>query len=737
MTRLLAYTDRLWARPGETVDLHASGEGEAELSLVRVVCGDDSPQGPGYRVEETAVRHQTVGLAPRAVHAGSCIVAGDSAPLAALESFTVRITVRPTLSAGADQALMGLWDSERRAGWLLAAGPEGAVFLTGDGSGAVGRSSAGAPMTPLKWYRVTASHDAATGAVRLVQQPLEEDGSGEREYRAAARHAVVPRPGATPFIVGAAWGGPGHGRDPRPAMCFNGKVEAPRLAAAAGPLDGPLAASACALAWDFSRRMSGRSVEDVSPWRRHGRTVNLPCRAMTGSAWTGEEHDWRRAPGEYGAIHLHDDDVGDAGWPVSARVTLPDDLQSGIYCLRLSGAAGEDMPPVVVQRPSGEAGAPVAFLVSTATYQAYANMHHATDDAGAEMRAGRATRLSADDVYLFEHRELGLSPYDHHGDGSGVAMASARRPMLGYRPKSGVWSFTADTHVTAWLEQQGFAWDAISDHALHEEGLALLAPYRVVVTGAHPEYWSSAMWRAMTAWLAQGGRLMYLGGNGFYWKIAFLEDAPWALEIRRAQAGARYWIAEPGEYHMAASGELGGLWQRSGTAPQRLVGIGTVATGFDSCSFYRRLPGSFDPRASWIFDGVGADERIGDFGQLGGASGLELDGVDPVLGTPDHCLKLAISADHSPQYLQTVDTMTYNHTAVAAPVNPAVRADMVFFETPRGGAVFSTGSIAWCASLAWNGGDNNVSRITGNVLRRFADSRPFAAPRGDRPCDDF
>jgi N,N-dimethylformamidase len=72
--------------------------------------------------------------------------------------------------------------------------------------------------------------------------------------------------------------------------------------------------------------------------------------------------------------------------------------------------------------------------------------------------------------------------------------------------------------------------------------------------------------------------------------------------------------------------------------------------------------------------------------------------------------------------------MTFNHTAVAAPVNPAVRADMVFFETPEGGAVWSTGSIAWSTSLAWNGCDNNVARITGNVLRRFADAEPIPSP---------
>jgi N,N-dimethylformamidase len=44
---------------------------------------------------------------------------------------------------------------------------------------------------------------------------------------------------------------------------------------------------------------------------------------------------------------------------------------------------------------------------------------------------------------------------------------------------------------------------------------------------------------------------------------------------------------------------------------------------------------------------------------------------------------------------------------------------MTYFETERGGAVFSVGSINWIGSLTFNGGANNVSTVTDNVLRRF------------------
>ena len=54
-----------------------------------------------------------------------------------------------------------------------------------------------------------------------------------------------------------------------------------------------------------------------------------------------------------------------------------------------------------------------------------------------------------------------------------------------------------------------------------------------------------------------------------------------------------------------------------------------------------------------------------------------------------------------------------------------VRSDLTFFETPEGGAVFSVGSICWAGSLAWNNFDNNVARLSSNVLTRFLDPTPL------------
>jgi N,N-dimethylformamidase len=188
----------------------------------------------------------------------------------------------------------------------------------------------------------------------------------------------------------------------------------------------------------------------------------------------------------------------------------------------------------------------------------------------------------------------------------------------------------------------------------------------------------------------------------------------------------RDWSGEPGEYYMSFTGEYGGLWRRNARPPQALAGVGFVAQGFDVSSYYVRKPGSFDPRAAFIFEGVGPEERIGDFGLVGGgAAGLELDIVDRALGSPPHTLILAASEGHGQAYILVPEEVTSTFPNIDGPQNPKVRAELAFFETPNGGGVFSTGSIAWAGNLSHQGYDNNVSRITDNVLRRFKDPTPL------------
>ena len=89
---------------------------------------------------------------------------------------------------------------------------------------------------------------------------------------------------------------------------------------------------------------------------------------------------WRHAPREYAAIHFHDDDLHDVGWETDFEFTVPADLPSGAYLMRLTAAGAVDELPFYVRPLRGRPGADVLFVASTYTYQAYANhARNATD----------------------------------------------------------------------------------------------------------------------------------------------------------------------------------------------------------------------------------------------------------------------------------------------------------------------------------------------------------------------
>jgi N,N-dimethylformamidase len=123
---------------------------------------------------------------------------------------------------------------------------------------------------------------------------------------------------------------------------------------------------------------------------------------------------------------------------------------------------------------------------------------------------------------------------------------------------------------------------------------------------------------------------------------------------------------------------------------------------------------------AWIFDGVDGD-LIGCTGHsMGGAAGDELDRVDSALGTPEQTVVLARSFGHSDFFQRAIEEVLQGRPGQGGTTDPEVRADMVYVDIPGGGAVFSVGSITWMGSLLTEDTDSSVSRVTENVLRRFA-----------------
>lgn len=714
---VVGYGDRWSVQPGESIQIMVStAHPRYRARVVRLIHGDTNPAGPGYkeRPVAAAIEGEYAGR-EQGYHPGSFALVPNAEALQPGADFTLAAWVFPTTPGERPQALLAKWDAMTDAGYALLLDAAGALALRlGDGHGETATVSTDSPLRPFTWYWVEARFDPATGKVRLRQRSHTPPNVPSSTVETEANVAVSPAATVAPFTIGA-WSAHGAGDREVGGAHFNGKIEAPSVRRGGETV----------AVWDFARDFGSDRITDVGPNGLHGQTVNAPMRAVTGHDFSGRVSSYLLAPEEYGAIFFHDDDLEDAGWQPDFAWTIPDDLPSGVYAIHLQAGDAEDYVPFVVRPRRGTTTAPIAVLLPTYTYLAYANEQITWRNPDSPVPHDPIQHLQAQDHYIVAH---GLkSAYDHHADDTGIAFSSRLRPVLNLRPKYSTalilapQHFNADLYLIDWLEAMGHPYDVLTDEDLHAEGSSLLVPYRVVMSGCHHEYWSGQMLDALEAYLADGGRWMSLAGNGYYWPIGIDPARPHLLEIRRGQNGTGTWRSAPGENWFQTVGEPGGLWRDRGRPPQRLVGVGMSAAGFDRALPFHRLPASHDPRAAFIFAGVGDDEPIGDAGlMMGGAAGLEVDRADVALGTPPHALVVATARGFSNSYLRAIEEVTAPDAHQGGPDNPAVRGDMLFFETPNGGAVFAAGSITWFGCLSHNGYDNPVSRITDNVLRAFA-----------------
>lgn len=752
---LAGYCDRFSAKPGERLSFMVSAEGaaEAEVQLVHLIHGDENPEGPGFIEREVdAPINGSHAVAKQLTQAGSFVrVADPDRRLALSGPFTLWAFIWPRTPDKGRQGLLTKWSIADQRGYALGIGEGGRLeFRVGDGR-QVAAVQAETKLTPRHWYLVAASYDPASGKATLYQEPVQNRYSNHLskivplEHRAHVTETL--NAGIAQADADFLWAGTQDRNDARGEFVgelYNGKIDRSGIVGAAldrAALDklkdtGRAPAEHLVAAWDttagYTDRGIGDRIVDTGPNGLHGEGCNRPVRAMTGYNWNGRDDCFRFSPAQFGGIEFHDDAMIDCGWQPTFEMEVPD-LKSGVYAARLR--AGEAVEHVVFFLRPKVPSAPIAMLMPTCSYLAYANERMVLNYGTIELITGQVPVLTEADLELQRHPEYGASCYDSHEDGAGICYSTRNRPILNMRPTHRMagttvpWQFPADLSIIYWLETKGYDYDVITDEDLHREGEACLSPYNVVINGTHAEYYSERMMDATEDYLAAGGRVMYLSGNGYYWVVSFRDDDTSVMEVRRLDLGSRAWNAAPGEHYMASDGERGGLWRGRGRAPQKLLGTGFISEGMDESKPFRRMPDSEHPSVSWIFDGV-EGELIGDFGLgLGGAAGLEFDRYDLALGTPPHTMILASSEGHSDNYPLVVEDIAFNFPGTGGTQDYRVRADMTYFTTPNDGAVWSPSSIAWGQSLPWNEGNNNVSQVMANVLDAFMKDGPL--PGGD------
>ena len=702
---IAGYSDKLSVRPGETITFFVSSRADSDFkaTLHRSISADPNPDGSGIVEEDASIYFRSSSFASRyqGFTPGSFAQSTTDLRAEINTDLLIKFWFMPTVLVSADQTLIA---------W-------GHVSIILDSQGIITAKLPGGMSVSTtvevkcnQWHSLELTV-LASGIMTLDAKSMMTTkaniGVAKSSNTELGIAQMFPLSVTAPVRIAA-----GFGDAP---CCFNGKIEAPEIL-----VDGALIAK-----WDFAQTISSLSVKAHTGPDLLLR--NAPTRGVKGCKWDATEFCWRHKPDHYAAILFHDDDIYDFGWDRDFEFVVPDNMPSGIYIMRIEAEGHYDAMPFFVCPPLGKRRADLCVLVSTFTYTIYGN--HARPD----FAPSWLEKISAWNAYPnnpSEYRHYGLSTYNNHTDGSGICHASHKRVLFNLRPGyltfgeascSGLRHFQADSHLIAWLHNQDIAYDIVTDDELDRDGVAAISGYKAVLTGSHPEYHTSATLDALKDYRDNGGGLIYLGGNGFYWRIVRHSEDPTLLEIRRSEDGLRAWASEPGEYYNAFDGSYGGLWRRNGRPPQKLVGIGFTAQGNFVGMPYKRV--NYDKNMDWVFDGINGG-LLGDFGFSGhGAAGFELDRRDEKLDEGEDIITLAQSYDEGNRFILVPEEMLTHLTNLSgSPEADAKRADMVYFKTANGGQVFAVGSITFCGSLPWNNYDNNISTLLRNVVRKFVES---------------
>ena len=268
MLKITGYSDRLYGRPGDTIEFKVNCQAgpEYDVEIVGIICGDTNPNGPGIKevVIDTPVNGRYKGR-PQYIQSGSFVEIQNTALLEQLTSFSVDAFIWPTTPHKGEQGIITKWSPETETGFALMIDDQGSVALRiGAGSGSVETFPVGRALQARRWYRVGASVDAATGVVQVFQtaiQPvpgINDSGQAGRPLSTQIKHAQSP-------LYFASFTGLNPGAIKGPVGVFNGKIDSPRILARAmtraecasvGSVAIPPDDPAVVGAWDFSDGMN-------------------------------------------------------------------------------------------------------------------------------------------------------------------------------------------------------------------------------------------------------------------------------------------------------------------------------------------------------------------------------------------------------------------------------------------------------------------------------------------------
>jgi hypothetical protein len=389
----------------------------------------------------------------------------------------------------------------------------------------------------------------------------------------------------------------------------------------------------------------------------------------------------------------------DWGWPAYA-LPVPADWPSGVYIamlVEIDAAGRAHVPDVttadgtdakalfVVRSPAPGTATPILFKLAWATYHAYNGTGYGS--------------LYAEAVWTGGGGKPGFTVTTRRpGGGTGGIVMYGDAPDA-YAPTSRRQTFTHwEAQFVQWLEANGYRADYATDWDLQVDP-GLLAPYALMLSVGHDEYWSDEMRARIEAFIHQGGNVAFFSGNICGYRIHFVDG------------DSAFTCAKVGP-----SGKDRGTWEVdnwSEVRPENGVTGTSIRQGGGWWDGRRDTVGyTVQHAAHWVYASTGLKD-----GDVFGADpdfplvGYEVDGAT---FTRQDGLAVATGDQGTPPNFFILGIAELGEGWVRS--GPHAAATMGTYTSDRGGIVFNGATTDWACLLGRNAA---VARITRNVLDRL------------------
>jgi hypothetical protein len=606
-----AYTDKVSVAAGEPICFHLSSTHPYELEVCRLGIGVDDPGS-----DEVLHSFKVTQPVAQPIHPGSYLhIPNALNPDLEMRALTLEIWVRRWRTRGR-QALFTQYDEPGSCGFGIFVNDDGSLSVyLGSGGKVIERAIYRSAPSLLKmvvnprglepatdntpsvvqenrWHHVAVSYESGSAGLWL-------DGENTGRWDAAA----FIRAGNAPLRIGAA------GREGRSDFLLDADIALPVLYSRALSPDEirarfeqkglrPAAGAGVVGCWPLAEER-GEACADTSDHGRHGRIINHGTWMIGGPSFDaaisrfGAYEPGRDARRGHG-LRLASDDLYDCRWQPTHEYRIPESALPGTYAGRirfsLYGQPRIYHTLFVVKRAAGALPAPIVFLCSTNTWRAYAATPFSPTWPGVKKSIGNNGFANSPG----DPPPPAFCLYRPHQAGQGTYHAGCRMPwpvagpytLIGPEEWDNSHLCRAERFTQAWLDTEGYNYDAISDTDLHRDP-ALLKGHKVLFVAGHSEYWSKDAMRAVDGFLSAGGSAVVLSGNTAFWRVSFNDDGS-ILECRKADApGSQVPVNRRGEIWHSDDGQRGGMarecgypaWRLLGLEYMSLVGVGAVGLG--------------------------------------------------------------------------------------------------------------------------------------------------------------